>query len=79
MTPRHTLAQALIELPDAELTVLAYVAEGLLTGHARYGPLYAGKRNWWKEAAEEHRDAVVYLLADAMDRAGLLPPPQKER
>lgn len=78
MTPRHTLARALIELPEAELTVLAYVADGLLTGWGRYGPLYAGKRNWWKEAAEEHRDAVVYLLADAMERAGLLPP-QKEK
>lgn len=68
-----TLATALRELPLAELTVLAWVAHGLLLGHDRFGPLYAGKRAWAREAAEELRDRCIYDLADALERAGLLP------
>jgi hypothetical protein len=73
---RTVLARATTTLPAAELAVLAYVAQGLLTGMERFGGLYAGKREWAKETAEELRDAVVYLLAGQMDAAGMLPPPR---
>lgn len=68
-----TLRLAADWLPPAEAQIVAYVAVGLLLGVQRFGPLHASKRDWLKEAAEEARDHAIYLLADDMDRAGMLP------
>lgn len=55
------LAQAAQELGDPELSVLTKIATRLVRGQQEYGPLYAGKRVWSKEAQEEAFDLAVYI------------------
>ena len=83
-TPKHMHVwigggeKDLVHLPEAERRIVEYVAEGLGVGIGKFGPLYAGKRNWPKEGAEELRDALIYLLAAIMDYAKMLPAPAKK-
>lgn len=61
------LANTWVKLKDRERKVLVKVAERLLMGQKAYGPLTKGKKNWRKEAAEEHLDATVYMAAELID------------
>lgn len=61
------LAGHWMKLGLRERLVLVHVAERLLMGQKAYGPLTKGKKNWRKEAAEEHLDATVYMAAELID------------
>lgn len=61
------LAETWIKLGTREKLVMVHVAERLLMGQKSYGELYAKKKKWRKEAAEEALDGVVYSACELID------------
>jgi hypothetical protein len=69
-TPRE-LAELFGLLGHDEREVAEFILGRLVGGRARYGELDLDRdrRDWHREAAEEHADALVYLACAALARA----------
>lgn len=69
----HRLLEALERVGDAEFEVVALVAEGVLTGEAKYGALDVATdaRDFRDELIEELRDAIVYAHAENLRERAL--------
>lgn len=63
------------KLNRAERAAIAMVREGIETGARKFGNVYPGKKDWLKEAIEEARDQLVYLLFLYQER----PPNERPR
>lgn len=70
MRTNREIADMLGQLGHDERELAEYVIEGLLEGRKSYGELDLDRdpRDWHDQAAQEHRDALVYLACAALAR-----------